>query len=176
MRILIVTTQDRFFLSHICERAAYFKKQGCIVAVAAQKTDDTYETKIRDYGFDFFDTKIERQTINPLAQFVALYRLLKIQMKFKPVLDWILIEPEEETKEINGLRLPDTARNKPSKAHIIAVGTGHITDEGKIPFEVKVGDYILFEKDSGQPITDEETNKEYLFIKEQNILSILETE
>ena len=97
-------------------------------------------------------------------------------MKFKPVLDWILIEPEEETKEINGLRLPDTARNKPSKAHIIAVGTGHITDEGKIPFEVNVGDYILFEKDSGQPITDEETNKEYLFIKEQNILSILETE
>lgn len=84
MRILIVTTQDRFFLSHICERAVYFKKQGCIVAVAAQKTDDTYETKIRGYGFDFFDTKIERQTINPLAQFVALYRLLKIQMKFKP--------------------------------------------------------------------------------------------
>lgn len=92
-------------------------------------------------------------------------------MKFKPVLDWILIEPEEETKQVGGLKLPDTLRNKPSKAHIIALGSGHITSDGKVPFDVKVGDYILFEKDSGQPI--KEDGKNYLFIKEQNILSVL---
>lgn len=84
MRILIVTTQDRFFLSHICERAVYFKRQGCVVAVAAQKTDSTYEAKIREHGFNFYDTRIERQAINPLAQFRSIFRLLKIQAKFKP--------------------------------------------------------------------------------------------
>lgn len=92
-------------------------------------------------------------------------------MKFKPVLDWILIEPEEETKQVGGLKLPDTLRNKPCKAYIVALGSGHITEDGKIPFDVKVGDYILFEKDSGQPI--KEDGKNYLFIKEQNILSVL---
>lgn len=51
MRILVVTTQDRFFLSHIQERACYFKDQGCIVGVAAQKTSDESAKKIQDLGF-----------------------------------------------------------------------------------------------------------------------------
>ena len=84
MRILIITTQDRFFLSHIRERATYFKEQGCVVAVAAQKTSEDLVKKILSLGFDFFDTKIERQSINPLTQIVAILRLLKIQTQFKP--------------------------------------------------------------------------------------------
>lgn len=90
MRILILTTQDRFFLSHIVERANYFKEQGCIVAVAAQKTSDEFTEKIRLLGFTFFDTKIERQSINLFTQFAAILRLLKIQFIFKPDISYNL--------------------------------------------------------------------------------------
>lgn len=84
MRILIITTQDRFFLSHIRERAVYFKEQGCSVGVAAQKTSEELVRQINNYGFTFFDTKIERRAINPFSQVNALYRLYKIQRKFNP--------------------------------------------------------------------------------------------
>lgn len=84
MRILIFTTQDLFFLSHVCERATYFKEQGCIVAVAAQKTSDSYVKKIEDLGFHFFDTKIERQSINLFSHLIATWRLIDFTIKFKP--------------------------------------------------------------------------------------------
>lgn len=90
MRILVVTTQDRFFLSHIQERASYFKKQGCIVGVAAQKTSDELVTKIRNLGFLFFDTGIERQSVNPFSQVSALIRLFKVQSIFKPDISYHL--------------------------------------------------------------------------------------
>ena len=90
MRILVVTTQDRFFLSHIQERASYFKKQGCIVGVAAQKTSDDLVAKIRDLGFSFFDTGIERQSVNLFSQISALIRLFKIQSIFKPDISYHL--------------------------------------------------------------------------------------
>ena len=92
-------------------------------------------------------------------------------MKFKPVLDWILIQPEEETKQVNSIQLPDSARNKPTKGTVLAIGSGHLTENGKIPLELKEGDKILFEKGSGQPI--KEDGKEYLFIKESNVLTVL---
>lgn len=84
MRILIITTQDKFFLSHIKERAVYFKEQGCIVGVAAQRTSSKYENEIKKLGFSFFDTKIKRASLNPLTQLLALIRLFKIQFSFKP--------------------------------------------------------------------------------------------
>lgn len=90
MRILVVTTQDRFFLSHIRERACYFKKKGCVVGVAAQKTSDALVKEIRDLGFIFFDTEIERQSIDPFSQLVALVRLYRIQSVFKPDISYHL--------------------------------------------------------------------------------------
>lgn len=84
MRILIFTTQDRFFLSHIVERAVYFKKHNCIVGVAAQKTSDILVKKIESLGFEFYDTKIERQSVNPFSQIAALFRLFIIQKQFRP--------------------------------------------------------------------------------------------
>lgn len=84
MRILILTTQDCFFLSHVKERALYLKKRGCDVGVAAQKTSDNIVKKIISLGFVFYDTQLERQSINPFSQFLALIRLLKIQQDFKP--------------------------------------------------------------------------------------------
>ena len=90
MKILVVTTQDRFFLSHIQERASYFKKQGCIVGVAAQKTSDELVKKIQDLGFSFFDTGIERQSINPFSEICALIRLFKIQLTYRPDISYHL--------------------------------------------------------------------------------------
>lgn len=90
MRILVITTQDRFFLSHIQERACYFKKQGCVVGVAAQKTSDELVKKIQKLGFIFFDTGIERQSINPFSQISALIKLFKIQSIFKPDISYHL--------------------------------------------------------------------------------------
>lgn len=84
MRILILTTQDRFFLSHIKERAVFFKKKGCVVAVAAQKTSDEVVEDINKLGFVFYDTKIERQSLNLFSQFLALFRLFNINKDFKP--------------------------------------------------------------------------------------------
>ena len=90
MRILVITTQDRFFLSHIKERACYFRDQGCVVGVAAQKTSDQLCKQIQELGFSYFDTGIERQSINPFSQLSAVVRLIKIQNRFKPDISYHL--------------------------------------------------------------------------------------
>ena len=90
MRILIFTTQDRFFLSHIKERAIFFKNQGCIVGVAAQKTSDEFVCEIESLGFSFFDTKIERQSVNPFLALAHLARLFLIYTRFKPDISYNL--------------------------------------------------------------------------------------
>ena len=94
-------------------------------------------------------------------------------MKIQPLADRIMVkvlEAKEVTK--GGIVLPDTAKEKPQEAEVIAVGKGKISDEGKlIPTEVKVGDKILFGKYSGTEITMDGT--EYLILKEEDILAII---
>lgn len=90
MKILIVTTQDRFFLTHIKERALFFRDQGCIVAVAAQKTSQEYVEQICEYGFAFYVTKIERRSINIFSEFLALFDLFKINRDFRPDISYHL--------------------------------------------------------------------------------------
>ena len=94
-------------------------------------------------------------------------------MKIQPLADRIMVkvlEAKEVTK--GGIDLPDTAKEKPQEAEVIAVGKGKISDEGKvIPPEVKVGDKILFGKYSGTEITMD--GKEYLILKEEDILAIV---
>ena len=95
-------------------------------------------------------------------------------MKFKPLRDRILVKYSEEAeKSAGGLYIPDTAKEKPQKGEIVAVGTGRITDDGKLQkMEVKVGDIVLFDKYSGSKITID--NVEYLIIKEEDVLGIVE--
>lgn len=95
-------------------------------------------------------------------------------MKFKPLKDRILVKYSEEAeKSSGGLYIPDTAKEKPQKGEVIAVGPGRVTDDGKLQkMDVKVGDMILFDKYSGSKITMD--NVEYLIIKEEDILGILE--
>ena len=95
-------------------------------------------------------------------------------MKFKPLKDRVLVKYSEEAeKSAGGLFIPDTAKEKPQKGEIVAVGPGKVTDDGKLQkVEVKAGDVVLFDKYSGSKITMD--NVEYLILREEDVLGILE--
>lgn len=95
-------------------------------------------------------------------------------MKFKPLGNRVFVKYNEEgEKTAGGLYIPDTAKEKPQKGTVIAVGPGKRTDDGKLqPMEVKVGDTVLFDKYSGSKITMD--NEEYLIIRQDDILGIVE--
>ena len=95
-------------------------------------------------------------------------------MKIRPLHDRLLVERLED-KEVKqgGIIIPDTAKEKPQEAKVIAVGNGKVTDEGKkIPLAVKAGDKILFGKYSGSEVKLDD--KEYLIMREDDVLAILE--
>jgi len=95
-------------------------------------------------------------------------------MKLRPLQDRILVKRlEEESKTAGGIFIPDTAKEKPQKGEIFAVGKGKKTEEGKvIPLDVKVGDKVLFGKYAGTEIKVE--NQEYLIMREDDILGVIE--
>ncbi len=95
-------------------------------------------------------------------------------MKIRPLHDRLLVERLEE-KEVKkgGIIIPDTAKEKPQEAKVIAVGNGKVTEKGKkIPLDVKAGDKILFGKYSGSEVKIDD--KEYLIMREEDVLAILE--
>jgi chaperonin GroES len=95
-------------------------------------------------------------------------------MKIRPLHDRILVERLEE-KEVRkgGIIIPDTAKEKPQEAKVIAVGNGKVGENGKkIPLDVKAGDKILFGKYSGSEVKIDD--KEYLILREEDVLAILE--
>jgi len=94
-------------------------------------------------------------------------------MKIKPLGDRVIVKPSEaEEQTEGGIILPDTAKEKPQKGEIIAVGPGKKSDTGDtIPMEVKKGDQVLYGKYSGTEITIE--GDEYLIMHENDILAII---
>lgn len=94
--------------------------------------------------------------------------------KIQPLGGNILVEPvSEESKTAAGIVLPDTVdKEKPQKGKIVALGTGKITSAGKkIPFNVRVGDIVIFKKYSPDELEMED--KEYLIMTEEDILAIV---
>ena len=90
------------------------------------------------------------------------------KVKFKPLADRVLVEPEAaEEKTASGIIIPDTAKEKPQKGKIIAVGEG--TADYKM--NVKVGDRVLYGKYSGTELTIDDTD--YLIMKENDIFGIV---
>ena len=78
----------------------------------------------------------------------------------------------EESKTAGGILLPDTAQKKSQKGTVIAIGSGKVLDNGeRLPFEVAVGDRVLFAKYSGVDI--EEGGKKFLLLSERDILGKL---
>jgi chaperonin GroES len=96
-------------------------------------------------------------------------------MKLRPLHDRVLLRRlESESKTAGGIIIPDTAKEKPAQAEVIAVGTGTRDESGKlIPLDVKEGDVVLFSKWSGSEITL--GGEELLVVKETDIMGILET-
>jgi len=95
-------------------------------------------------------------------------------MKVRPLHDRILIKRIEEKETVKGgIIIPDTAKEKPQEAEVIAVGNGKRTEEGKlVPLDVKAGDRILFGKYSGTEIKLD--GEEFLIIREDEVLGVLE--
>ena len=91
----------------------------------------------------------------------------------KPLADSVLVEVDvEESKTAGGILLPDTAQKKSQKGTVIAIGSGKVLDNGeRLPFEVAVGDRVLFAKYSGVDI--EEGGKKFLLLSERDILGKL---
>ncbi len=90
------------------------------------------------------------------------------KLNIKPLADRVLVEPAAaETKTSSGIIIPDTAKEKPQKGKIVAVGPG--TKEN--PVTVKVGDFFLYVKYSGTELNHEVND--YLIMKENDILAII---
>lgn len=95
-------------------------------------------------------------------------------LTLKPLGSRIVVEPiEQEEKTVTGIYLPDTAKEKPMKGTIVAIGEGDRDETGKrIPMEVKVGDVVLFNKYSGTEVKIDD--KKILVMKESDVLAIIE--
>ncbi len=96
------------------------------------------------------------------------------KIKIRPLGDRIVVEPlEAEEKTKGGIILPDTAKEKPQEGKVVAVGKGKVGEDGKlVSMEVKVGDKVLYGKYSGTEITIDD--KEYIILKEEDILAVVE--
>jgi chaperonin GroES len=89
-------------------------------------------------------------------------------VKIKPLADRVLIEPmAAEEKTATGIIIPDTAKEKPQKGTIVAVGPG--TKDEKM--EVKIGDVVLYGKYSGTELTVKGTD--YLIMRQSDVLAII---
>jgi chaperonin GroES len=94
-------------------------------------------------------------------------------MKVRPLHDRILVRRvEEEEKTKGGIIIPDTAKEKPQEAVVVAVGSGRLTDDGKlVPLEVTAGSRVLIGKYAGTEVTLD--GEEHLIIREDDVLAIL---
>ena len=94
---------------------------------------------------------------------------------FKPLNNYVLIQRiEEENKTAGGIIIPDTAREKPSRGRVIAVGDGAFEHGTRVPMTVKAGDTILFAKWASSANEVKIDGTEYVLIKESDILGIIE--
>ena len=95
-------------------------------------------------------------------------------MTIRPLHDRILVKREQEQeKTAGGLFIPDTAKEKPIQAKVIAVGNGKLTEEGVLrPLDVKAGDTILFGKYSGSEV--KLNGEDHLILREEDVLAVIE--
>lgn len=95
-------------------------------------------------------------------------------MKVTPLYDRVLLKRlEEQEVKKGGIIIPDTAKEKPQEAEVIAVGKGRMNEEGKlVPLEVKKGDKVLIGKYSGTEVTID--GVEHVILREEEILAKIE--
>ena len=95
-------------------------------------------------------------------------------MKIRPLADRILVKRvEQDEVKKGGIIIPDTAKEKPQEAEVVAVGPGKVDDNGKhVPLEVKKGNRILIGKYSGTEVTID--GEEHLILREDDVLAVIE--
>jgi chaperonin GroES len=94
-------------------------------------------------------------------------------MKFRPLHDRVLVRRvEADTTTAGGIIIPDTASEKPMKGKIVAVGNGHVNDNGEVrPLDVKEGDDVIFSKWAGTEVTID--GEELMVMKESDIIGVV---
>ena len=95
-------------------------------------------------------------------------------MKARPLHDRIFVQRLDEGEQhIGGIIIPDSAKEKPQRGKVFAVGDGTLTDEGdRRPLDVKDGDTILFGKYAGQEVTLD--GEQYLIMREDDVLAVID--
>ena len=95
-------------------------------------------------------------------------------VRIRPLHDRVIVQRlDEGEQKIGGIIIPDTAKEKPQRAKVVAVGAGKMDESGKrIPLDVKSGDRILFGKYSGNEVKID--GEDYLILREEDVLAILE--
>ncbi|MFN4243456.1 MAG: co-chaperone GroES [Tepidisphaerales bacterium] len=95
-------------------------------------------------------------------------------IKLRPLADRVIVKPSEaETKTPTGILLPDTAKEKPTRGKVVAVGPGKLDDKGK-PMEIalRTGDHVIYGKYSGTEVEVE--GEKFVILRESDILGVVE--
>lgn len=95
-------------------------------------------------------------------------------IKLRPLADRVIVKPSEaETKTPTGILLPDTAKEKPTRGKVVAVGPGKLDDKGK-PMEIalRTGDHVIYGKYSGTEV--EVDGEKFVILRESDILGVVE--
>jgi chaperonin GroES len=95
------------------------------------------------------------------------------QPKIKPLADRILVKrlDDEDEQKVGGIIIPDTAKEKPQEAEVVAVGPGKMDDGKRVTPELKKGDKVLIGKYSGTEVKIE--GEEFLIMREEDVLAIV---
>jgi chaperonin GroES len=97
-------------------------------------------------------------------------------MKLRPLGDRLVIRrdnPEEKTT--GGILLPDSAKNKPQRGKVLAVGSGKLLKDGtRRGLQVKVGDTVLFTNWAGDEFKEQQKSEQILLMREEDVLAVLE--
>jgi chaperonin GroES len=97
-------------------------------------------------------------------------------MKIRPLGDRIVVRRfEAQEKTAGGILLPDTAKNKPQKGKILAVGPGRLLKDGtRRPLQVKEGDTVLFTTWAGDEFKEGQKRENILLMREEDVLAVLD--
>ena len=95
-------------------------------------------------------------------------------IRLQPLGDRVVLERESsEEKTTGGILLPDTAKDKPARGHIVSVGDGRLNEDGtRSPVQVKVGDRVIFSSYAGE--TFKVGDQELMLMREDDILAVIE--
>lgn len=94
-------------------------------------------------------------------------------MKFRPLHDRVLLRRiEQAEKTAGGIIIPETAKDKPMEGEVVAVGTGHVNDNGDVrPLDVKAGERVIFSKWAGTEVMVD--GEELMVMKESDIIGVI---